>query len=158
MSKYLPIYSKLNTTKCKMIGIADYSKYWQNVADNSLWDQTWQIHTQHQTGKYARGFYYFYYGISTLIPFVIILCSYEIYTRNKRYKIRQDKISFKNDTICIISHYHRSDVSPYEACNLCIQIRWVTHTPWKLTETYSGCHTTQPIQHITLCCQGPWPT
>ena len=44
-------------------------------------------------------------------------------------------------------------IGPYEAWKFYAQIRWVTHTPWKLTETYSGYHITQPIQHITLCCQ-----
>ena len=78
-----------------------------------------------------------------------------IYTQNKD-KIRGQK-SFKDDTKCIITHLVCL-IGPYEACNLCTQICWVTHTPWKLTETYSGCHITQPIQHITLCCQGPWPT
>ena len=32
----------------------------------------------------------------------------------------EDKISFKDDTKCIISHYHMSDMPPYKACNLCI--------------------------------------
>ena len=33
----------------------------------------------------------------------------------------------------------------------------VTHTPWKLTGTYSGCHITQQIHHVSLDYQGPWP-
>ena len=32
----------------------------------------------------------------------------------------------------------------------------VTHTLWKLTGTYSGCHIIQQIQHISLCCHEPW--
>ena len=33
-----------------------------------------------------------------------------------------DKISFKNDTKCIIYTHRRSDVSPYKACNSCIDL------------------------------------
>ena len=36
-----------------------------------------------------------------------------------------DKISFKNDTKCIISHCHMSDMKH----EIYTQIHWVTHTP-----------------------------
>ena len=85
--------------------------------------------TQHQTGTFARGFTTFYYGISILIP----KCN-EIYTRYKNSKLNMNKIpgqkSFKNDTKCIIYTHHVSDIGPYEACTLCIQIHWVTSIYW----------------------------
>ena len=49
---------------------------------------------------------------------------YEIYTQYKNSKLNTDKIpgqnSFKNDTKCIIYTHCRSNVSPYQACNSCI--------------------------------------
>ena len=36
--------------------------------------------------------------------------------------------SFKDDTKCIISHYCMSDMPPYKACNLCIDLLGNTHT------------------------------
>ena len=54
-----------------------------------------------------------------------------IYTQYKNSKLNMDKIpgqkSFKNDTKCIISHYHMSDMPSYEACNLCIDSLGNTH-------------------------------
>ena len=41
-----------------------------------------------------------------------------------------DKIPLKNDTKCILSHHHMSDMPPYEACNLCIDSLGNTHT-WR---------------------------
>ena len=72
----------------------------------------------------------------------------------KQRQNTRTKIIQRNDTKCIIPHYRMSNMPPYEACNLCIDLFGNTH-PLKVTETYSGCHITQPIQHITLCCQGP---
>ena len=82
-----------NTTKGQWWTALEHTmtmKHWPNVADNSLitWsaDQTWQIihweswldKVRHNTKQaHMQGVYYFYYGISILIPFVIILCSYE---------------------------------------------------------------------------------
>ena len=40
-----------------------------------------------------------------------------IHETKTKYK---DKISLKDDTKCIISHYRMSDMPPYEACNVCI--------------------------------------
>ena len=67
----------------------------------------------------------------------------------------QGKISFKNDIICNKYTPHMSDTLMKHE-NYVYDSLGNTH-PWRLTETYSGCHITQPIQHITPCCQGPWP-
>ena len=91
---------------------------------------------------------YWLYGVKNVI---------NLYTKwgqieNKTWtKITQKTIQNAHFThlICLIY--------PSKPCHFCIWICWATHTPWKLTETYSGSHITQPIQHITLCCQEPWP-
>ena len=80
--------------------------------------------------------------------------------RTKTKKKNKNKTQTKYHSKTIQNAYFTHPVCliyPYVTCNLCIWIHWVTHTAWKLTETYSGCHITQPIQHITWCCQEPWP-
>ena len=110
--------------------IADYPKYrtlhrWLHKMQ--ITDQTGQIKTDTE----ARG----YYGFCT----------------QNEDKIN-DKISVKTDTKC----------NNYTPCmsHRAIWSMQIMHTdllgnthPWKLTETCSGCHITQPTQHITLCCQ-----
>ena len=87
----------------KMIGIADYILYWPNVADNALWEPTWQIKAQHQTGTYARGFtmesvYWSHRGWKC----------YNLYMKQRQNKT-WTKIIQKNDTKCILYPLHRSD-------------------------------------------------
>ena len=49
--------------------------------------------------------------------------------KQNKDKIRGQK-SFKDDTKCIISHYCMSDMPPYEACNLCIDLLGNKYTPY----------------------------
>ena len=133
---------------------------WNDYADyiKTTWsaDHFWQIiHCEIKPDKlrhrakqaHMQGSYY---GISTLIP----KCN-EIYSWNKD-KIQGQK-SLKTIQKCII-YTHPMSNRPIQSIKICIHIHWVTHTSWKLIDSYIGCHITQPIQHIILCCQGPCPT
>ena len=129
--------------------------HWQNVTDYSLWEPTWQSNRHNTKQAHMQGALWNQYTDPIEGENLMKLIHDAKQRQNKKTRTKYHP---KNNTKCIIYTPHMSNIGPYEACTLCIQIHWVTHTPWKLTETYSGCHITQPIQHITLCCQGPWPT
>ena len=61
------------------------------------------------------------------------------------YKISLD------DTKCIISHYHMSDMPPYEACNVCIDLLGNTH-PLKVDRNlqWMSHHPTNPTYNSVL--------
>ena len=101
-------------------------------------DQTWQIKSDTEAGG-----------------FLALACHGGEFTKPRKIRHRQNIIP--KSTKCINYVPCMSHIGPYETCKLCTQIYRVIHTPWKLKRTYSGCHSTHSIQHITLCFQGQWP-
>ena len=118
---------------------------WSNLTNYSLRSDLTNQQTQSQTGTYARG----YYGISILIPCWVKKCYKFIHTKqNTNYKDI-------NNTKWI--NYTHCSIGLHKAWKFMHIDHQVTCTPCKLTGTYIGCHTTQQIQHVSLCYQGPWP-
>ena len=120
----------------------DYTKHWPNVTDYSLRDLTWQSNRHNTNQSHMQGV--FYYGISILIP----KCN-EICPQNKRQNTRTKIIQRWYKMHNYIPHM--SDIGPYKACNVCIDLLGNTH-PLKVDRNlqWMSHHPTNPTYYPVL--------